>query len=166
MPKLIKEGGLIDDNWLLLDRDLDLEEIKANSNAQCLLPLALWSENKDYLKQQTTAFGIWLDSDESPLLIDDNVNDFPVIALNFPVFRDGRSFSHAAILRQQRNFTGDLRAIGDVQRDQLSYMLSCGFTSFLVSDEADESLILAGFHDFSENYQSTVTKPTPLFRRR
>lgn len=166
MPKLIKDGGLIENKWKLFDKEAGLEEINSINDDKCILPLKLWLENKDLLSKKTGDIGIWLDSDESPLLLKEDANSFPVIALNFPIFRDGRSFSHAAILRQQLNFSGDLRAIGDVQRDQLSYMLSCGFSSFLVPEEADEEVLLAGFHDFSENYQSTVTAPTPLFRRR
>ncbi len=166
MPKLIKDGKLFDNDWRLIDKEAGLEEINSDNDDKSLVPLALWLKNKELLSQQKDNIGIWFDSDESPLLLEEDANSFPVIALNFPVFRDGRSFSHAAILRQQLNFTGDLRAIGDVQRDQLSYMLSCGFSSFLVPEGADEALLLTGFHDFSENYQSTVANPTPLFRRR
>ena len=166
MPKLIKDGELIENNWQLIDKEADLEEISFKGDDKYIVPLTLWLENKEFLSQQQTNIGIWFDSDESPSSLEEDANSFPVIALNFPVFRDGRSFSHAAILRQQLNFTGDLRAMGDVQRDQLSYMLSCGFSSFLVPEGADEALLLTGFHDFSENYQSTVANPTPLFRKR
>lgn len=166
MPKLIKDGELIDNSWQLIDKEAGLEEINSDDDNKYLVPLTIWLGNKEFLSQQKGNIGIWFDSDESPLLLKEDANTFPVIALNFPVFRDGRSYSNAAILRQQLNFTGDLRAIGDVQRDQLSYMLSCGFSSFLVPEGADEALLLTGFHDFSENYQSTVAKPTPLFRKR
>lgn len=166
MPKLIKDGELIDNDWQLIDKDSDLNAINASQDVKYLVPVSLWLENKDFLSKYAANIGIWFDSDESPSISTEDANKLPVIALNFPVFRDGRSFSYAAILRQQLHFTGDLRAIGDVQRDQLSYMLSCGFSSFQVPEEADEAVMLAGFQDFSENYQSTVIKPTPLFRRR
>jgi uncharacterized protein (DUF934 family) len=166
MPKLIKDGELIDNNWLLIEKGSSVEEINTNGDVKSLVPFSLWLENKERISQQTGHIGIWFDSDESPLLSEEEVNSFPLIALNFPVFRDGRPFSHAAILRQQLKFSGDLRAIGDVQRDQLTYMIGCGFSSFLVPEEADQAVMLEGFNDFSENYQSTVTKPTPLFRRR
>lgn len=166
MPKLIKDGELINDDWHLIDKETALEEIQPNNANKLILPLSLWQEHKEVLEQHKANIGIWFDSDESPNLLEEDVNSFPVIALNFPVFRDGRAFSHAAILRQQLSYEGDLRAIGDVQRDQASYMLSCGFSSFLVPEDADATVLLTGFHDFSENYQSTVTKPTPIFRRR
>lgn len=166
MPKLIKDGLLVEDNWHLIGKAEELTKLKPLDSRQLIVPLKLWLENKDLLSQYKHNIGIWFDSDEKPNLLDEDPNSFPIIGLNFPAFKDGRSYSHAAILRQQLKFTGDLRAIGDVQRDQLSYMLSCGFSSFALPDEADEELMLSGFHDFSENYQSSVIKPVPLFRRR
>ncbi|MBN4053732.1 DUF934 domain-containing protein [Haliea sp. AH-315-K21] len=166
MPKLIKDGALIENNWRLIDKETGIDSLGSIDNKQLIVPVKLWLENKELLSQYKDTIGIWFDSDENPALLDDDANNFPIIALNFPSFRDGRSYSHAAILRQQQNFKGDMRAIGDVRRDQVSYMLSCGFSSFLIPDDMDATVLLTGFHDFSENYQSTVTKPTPLFRRR
>ena len=166
MPKVIKDGALIDDSWRLIEKETSLEEIKPSSDNKLLVPITAWLENKEVLSQHKDNLGIWFDSDESPTLLEEDSNSFPVIALNFPVFRDGRAFSYAAILRQQLNYTGDMRAIGDVQKDQASYMLSCGFSSFLVPEDSDAEVLLTGFEDFSENYQSTVIKPTPIFRRR
>jgi len=166
MPKLIRDGESVENNWRVIDKETSIENLSVIDTDQLIVPISLWLENKDLFNQHKNNIGIWLDSDENPALLTEDANNFPIIALNFPVFRDGRAYSHAAILRQQLKFEGDLRAIGDVQRDQLSYMLSCGFSSFLAQDEADETLLLKGFHDFSENYQSTVSKPIPIFRRR
>jgi uncharacterized protein (DUF934 family) len=165
MPKLIKDGILIEDNWQLIDKETAIEELQLDDK-QIIIPLKLWLELSETFAGHVEHIGIWFDSDENPDLLDTDPNKFSVIALNFPSFRDGRSYSHAAILRQQLNFEGDLRAIGDVQRDQLSYMLSCGFSSFLVPETAEAEIMLTGFNDFSENYQSSVTRPVPLFRRR
>lgn len=72
----------------------------------------------------------------------------PLIILEFPRFTDGRAYSQAAILRRQRGYRGDLRATGDVLRDQLGLMLQCGFSSFLI--RADKSAVeaLAGLQHF------------------
>ena len=167
MPKLIKNGVLImSDNWHCIDKETSLKKIKPSSENKLLLPITIWQKNKEILAQYKDNIGIWFDSSENPNLLEEDANSFPVIALNFPVFRDGRAFSYALILRQQLNYKGDMRAMGDVQKDQASYMLSCGFSSFLVPEGTDAEVLLTGFHDFSENYQSTVTKPTPIFRRR
>ena len=64
------------------------------------------------------------------------------------------------------SFKGELRAIGDVLRDQMFYMKKCGINSFELSDAIDAEEALAAFTDFADNYQSTVEDPAPLFRRR
>tara|TARA_R110000824_G_scaffold288508_3_gene476750 strand:+ start:73098 stop:73598 length:501 start_codon:yes stop_codon:yes gene_type:complete len=166
MPKLIKDAQVISNNWHLVEADTGIDEVLSLNADKLLIPVNLWLEHKAQLKETGAEFGLWFDSSQSPDLLDEDANNFPLIALNYPSFRDGRAYSYAAILRQQAKYEGDLCAIGEILRDQLSYMLSCGFSSFLVPDDADEALLLSGFHDFSENYQSTVLKPVPLFRRR
>ncbi len=166
MPKLIKSGKLAQDDWRLADKESEFSELDLSGTIKNIVPLKLWLENKEALGQNFLNIAVWLDSDESPEELGENANNFSLIALNFPVFRDGRSFSHAAILRQQLNYQGELRAIGDVRRDQASYMLSCGFDSFNIPDDVDTDEFLAGLHDFSENYQSTSIRSEPLFRRR
>ena len=91
---------------------------------------------------------------------------FPLIALNFPVFSDGRSYTNARELRQKYAFKGEIRAIGDVLRDQLYYMAQCGFETFEIRHDQEAELCLNAFKDFKTGYQSTITVPTPLFRRR
>ena len=109
---------------------------------------------------------VWLDSDENPEQITGGVGSLPLIALNFPVFSDGRSYTSARELRQKHAFKGEVRAIGDVLRDQLYYMAQCGFDTFEIRHDQEPELCLDAFKDFETGYQSTITQPTPLFRRR
>ena len=89
-----------------------------------------------------------------------------LIAINFPKFTDGRGYSMASTLRTRLGYKGELRAIGDVLRDQLFYMQRLGFNAFDV--RADKDIHAAGqsLGDFSETYQGAVDQPLPLFRRR
>jgi uncharacterized protein (DUF934 family) len=64
------------------------------------------------------------------------------------------------------NFKGDIRAVGDVLRDQLFYMQRCGFTEFAMREDQNLEHALSAFEDFHEGYQSSVDRPLPLFRRR
>jgi uncharacterized protein (DUF934 family) len=89
-----------------------------------------------------------------------------LIALCFPVFSDGRAYSSARELRQNMGYAGEIRAIGDVLRDQLFYMHRCGFNAFALRDDQDLELALSAFADFREGYQASVDRPDPLFRRR
>jgi len=79
---------------------------------------------------------------------------------------DGRGYSIARLLRERYGWRGELRAIGDVLRDQLFYLTRCGFDAFELRAGQDAQAALTALADFSEAYQSSVERPQPLFRRR
>jgi uncharacterized protein (DUF934 family) len=165
MPQIIKGCELVDDDWQVIpkpesDKPVELPEGKI------IVPLAVWLAQRDTLLARTNETGVWLDSDEPPEALADDIARLPVIAINFPVFSDGRGYSYARALRQFHNFEGELRAIGDVLRDQLFFMKRCGFTSFQLREDRSKEDALTSFSDFSEVYQGAVEQPEPLFRRR
>jgi uncharacterized protein (DUF934 family) len=86
--------------------------------------------------------------------------------VNFPKFTDGRGYSTGRLLRERYGYRGELRAIGDIFRDQLLYLSRCGFDAFVLRPGEDPQAALAAFGDFSEAYQAAVDRPLPLFRRR
>ncbi|MDY7560288.1 MULTISPECIES: DUF934 domain-containing protein [unclassified Pseudomonas] len=164
MQRIIKNNEVIDETWHLLPKDATLDEL---SNCDDLIvPLALWLDHGHALKARDGGLGVWLDSDEEAEHIGDDVNQFQVIALNFPAFTDGRSFSNARLLRDRYGYKGELRAIGDVLRDQLFYMRRCGFDAFAIRPDKDPYEALEGLKDFSVTYQAATDEPLPLFRRR
>jgi uncharacterized protein (DUF934 family) len=118
------------------------------------------------LKARDGGLGVWLDSDEEAEEIGEDVQYFQVIALNFPAFTDGRSYSNARLLRDRYKFKGELRAIGDVLRDQLFFMARCGFDAFAIRADKDPEDALQSLKDFSVTYQAATDEPLPLFRRR
>src|SRR5690606_7942866 len=126
----------------------------------------LWIDHKLTLLDCGKQVGVWLDSSQRADLVAADLKQLPLVALNFPGFMDGRSYSTAVILRQHYRYDGELRAIGDVLRDQLFYMQRCGFTTFDLKDSVSLEDAAKAFQDFTTNYQSTVTEPEPLFRRR
>ena len=131
-----------------------------------IVPLQFWKLYQEELEEYDGGIAVWLDSDEQAGQISGALDSLPLIALNFPVFSDGRSYTNARELRQKYDYSGEIRAIGDVLRDQLYYMAQCGFDSFEIRYDQDEDLCLEAFNDFKTGYQSTITEPTPLFRRR
>lgn len=88
------------------------------------------------------------------------------VEVNFPKFSDGRGHSIARLLRERHGYAGELRAVGDIQRDQLFYLSRVGFDAFLLREGEDAGAALAALADFSEAYQASVERPLPLFRRR
>jgi uncharacterized protein (DUF934 family) len=164
MQRIIKNNQVIDETWHLLPKDTTFDSL---SNCDDLIvPLVLWREHGHALKARDGGLGVWLDSDEEAEEIGADVDQFQVIALNFPAFTDGRSFSNARLLRDRYGFKGELRAIGDVLRDQLFYMHRCGFDAFAIRADKDPYEALEGLKDFSVTYQAAADEPLPLFRRR
>lgn len=88
------------------------------------------------------------------------------VEVNFPSLADGRGYSIARLLRERYGYGGELRAVGDVQRDQLLYLARCGFNAFLLRKHEDADDALAAFGELSESYQASAAQPQPLFRRR
>ena len=95
----------------------------------------------------------------------DAVSTLPLIAVDFPNFADGRGYSIAYQLRARQGFEGELRAIGDVLRDQLFYMQRVGFNAFATRPDRSIDDALKGLTDFSDTYQTSWDQKTPLFRR-
>jgi len=107
-----------------------------------------------------------LEPGDDPAGVADRLHAVARVEVNFPKFSDGRGYSIARLLRERHGFTGQLRAVGDVQRDQLFYLSRCGFDAFLLREGEDAEGALAALRDFSEAYQASAAQPLPLFRRR
>jgi uncharacterized protein (DUF934 family) len=88
------------------------------------------------------------------------------VEVNFPKFGDGRGYSIARLLRERYGYRGELRAVGQITRDLLLFLESCGFDAFELREGEDAHQAIAAFGDFSESYQASVARPQPLFRRR
>lgn len=167
MQKLIKDGQIQADTWTLLAKaEGEAAAVAVPAAGQVIIPVAVWHAQKDAL-QQRTDIGVWLDSDEAADLIGADANRFPVLAVNFPLFMDGRAFSTARLLRERYGFTGELRAVGNFIRDQLCYLRRCGVNAFAFADpETNLEEAVKSLSDLQEYYQAAVDQPLPLFRRR
>lgn len=164
MQQIIKKGALIPESWHLLPKEANLDHLPNSDDI--IVPLALWLEHSHALKNRDGGLGIWLDSDEEIETVLSDLGYFQVIALNFPSFTDGRHYSTARLLRERYGYQAEIRAIGDVLRDQLFYMQRCGFDAFALRPDSDPHAALAAFHDFSVAYQGAADQALPLFRRR
>jgi uncharacterized protein (DUF934 family) len=107
-----------------------------------------------------------LEPADDPAAIANRLGAASRVEVNFPSFTDGRGYSTARLLRERFGYRGELRAVGDVQRDQLFNLGRCGFDAFLLKKDDDAADALAALNDFSEAYQASVERPLPLFRRR
>ncbi len=88
------------------------------------------------------------------------------VALVFPTFRDGRAYTQARLLRERFTYKGELRATGQVLRDQFMFMLRAGFDSFEVKKDSDAKAFAEASHRFSVFYQPTGDGRVTAFHRR
>ena len=105
-----------------------------------LVSLARFIAEKDVLLSRDGELGVWLQSSESPAAIAEELDRIALVALDFPVFSDGRPYSSARLLRERYGYKGEVRAIGDVLCEQLTFMLRSGFETFEMqsADAVDE----------------------------
>jgi uncharacterized protein (DUF934 family) len=95
-----------------------------------LVSLTRFAAERDTLLSRDGELGIWLQSSESPDAIVEDLGRIVLVALDFPVFSDGRAYSSARLLRERYGYKGEVRAIGDVLCEQLAFMLRSGFDTF------------------------------------
>lgn len=175
---LILRGRHLEDRWHLWTGDIPQDESASASDIalsvvleQCkaatpggrlIAPLEQW---------QASAKGAniapWLASDIE--LTDELAAELasaPLIAIDFPVFTDGRGYSTARLLRERYGYQGEVRAVGDVLIDQLFYLSRCGFDAFSLREDQIIEDALRALKTFSRSYQSGAGNTEPLFRRR
>jgi uncharacterized protein (DUF934 family) len=154
MPRLIKQGQIVEDCWAAMNVDID------QPAAGQICNLDQWRRLAD-----KRGGAVQLEPGQEPEELYDYLEQLQLIVINFPVFTDGRGFSYARSLREQ-GYAGELRAAGNFIRDQLTYLRRCGFDAFQMSDDSRLEAALASLSDFSEYYQAAADQPLPLFRRR
>ena len=161
MGKVIIDGAIVDNQWQRLEGDTLVGELPTGN---IIVPLAYWQANRDALLSRGDV-AVWLAPGEEPKDLEDDLGALPLVAIHFPAFKDGRGYSYARELRTRYNFKGEVRATGDVLRDQLFYMTRCGFNAFEVREDRSIEEALQGLKDFSVTYQGDVNEPRPLYRR-
>jgi uncharacterized protein (DUF934 family) len=140
------------------------------SAGKIIVPLSVFMARKAELQDRMTRnqVGVWVDTHE---ILEDlvssisDLNSLPVIAVHVERFADGRIFTLGTLLRSRYGFKNELRAIGDVLRDQLYFLKRSGFNSYLIRADRSATEALASLHDFTNPYQGAVDEPRPIFKR-
>ncbi|MEQ1583499.1 MAG: DUF934 domain-containing protein [Candidatus Nitrotoga sp.] len=162
---IIKNKAVVSDDWTILRlSENETPESVTVPAGKIIVPLKVWQAQRATL-QNRAELGVWLASNERPEELKGEVEKFDVIAVDFPKFADGRGYSIAYNLRARLGYVGELRAIGDVLRDQMFYMQRVGFDAFAPRPDKNIHDALKGLTDFSETYQTSLDQKLPLFRR-
>ena len=158
MPLLYQRQLVENDPWQRLGVDVEVSELVNQSWPTApLVPAAYLALMPEARLQASKQLGAWLTTEEDHELLLPWLNHLQLIAIEFPVFRDGRGFSQARLLRRA-GFTGELRAVGDVARDRLAYLESCGFDAFEIAEERFNPDDLQAFSEISVSYQAQAAE--------
>lgn len=160
--KLVKNGAVVADDWTLVADDESLPD----EGKPVIVSLTRFMAERDQLVGRNAPLGLRLKSNEPPAAVAEDLDRFAVVALEFPSFRDGRGYSHATQLRDRFHFKGEIRAVGDVLRDQILNMLRCGIDAFEVGDEFPMAAFEQAPHEFSHYYQPAVVGGRTILQKR
>lgn len=159
MP-LLKNGKIVEDTWQKVSDEDAIPETGA-----VIVSLDRWQQDRDSLVARTDSVGLRLAHDQSPALIKGDLDELALIALEFPAYTNGRAYSYARLL-QRYGFTGEIRAVGDVLRDQYLNMHRCGFNALELKEGETEADWAATIAHFSAPYQVVQDGEAPIMSLR
>ena len=160
-----QKPSLAPNEWLIWNGPQDeggLPDLE-HGKTKVLVPFAWWIEHHHeadiQAKAKNSQIGVWFAADEDILkhadLVEQGKQVWSLVAAHFPIFRDGRSFSTAALLRDRFQWTGEIRAIGDVLIDQLLQGARVGFDSFALRPDQNTDVALRQFDLFTVTTQNS-----------
>jgi uncharacterized protein (DUF934 family) len=155
MATLIKNKRIVPDSWQQLKPAAEGGLPDLPLTGDWIVPLAIWNEQRVQLSQRAGRNGVLLENTDDPRALAADFDKLALITVRFPKFTDGRGYSIARLLRRL-GWKGELRAVGDVLRDQLFYMTRCGFDAFELRADQDAQVALTAFSDFSAPYQPAI----------
>jgi uncharacterized protein (DUF934 family) len=158
---LADDGTLRDDAWL------HLKESEAIPDSEPVtVSFARWEQEGETLRARNGRLGLRLPNNAPVEAIAPALDRLELIVLSFPKFTDGRAYSQARLLRGRYRYKGELRASGEVLRDQLLFMRRCGFNSFTVGQRAIDEDWRRAFADFDTFYQAAADGRDSVMRQR
>ena len=160
MRSVIKHRQIVEDCWQHLADDADLP------TGPVIVSLARWRRERAALLERGEPVGVRLPNTAQVADLAADLPALALVALEFPKFADGRAHSQARLLRERYGYQGELRAVGDVLRDQLLFMMRNGFDAFELRADRSPEDALEAFSEFSDSYQPAADQPLPLYRRR
>ena len=158
---LTENGALEEDTW----RHLEDDETAPESDP-ITVSLARWRKTSADLRGRNGKLGLRLPNDAEPEELAADLDRIDLIILVFPKFTDGRAYSQARLLRERYGYKHELRASGNVLRDQLLFMRRCGFNSFVVGERAVRENWAKAFGEFDVFYQRAEDNRPWVMRQR
>ena len=154
---LVKNGEITPDPWTHIADGED-----APLDAPIIVSTDRWNAERASLVHRNAPIGIRLRNDQLPDELGEDLYRFGVVAIEFPAFKDGRAYSQARLLRERYRFTGEVRAFGDVLRDQLLFMQRCGIDAFEIRKLADAEAFRSTIGEISVFFQPAADDRRPV----
>jgi uncharacterized protein (DUF934 family) len=159
--RLVKGNQTIADTWRVVSVDAPLP-----AHGDIVVTVSRWLADRSRLLDLDGRVGVTMKADDDLTAVVADLEWFALVALDFGTSTDGRNYSIARLLRDRYAYQGELRATGEVRRDQLFFLKRCGFDAFLLADEHDSAQFLLGLNDFSRVYQTAADDRVPAYRLR
>jgi uncharacterized protein (DUF934 family) len=160
MP-LVKAGHIVEDSYVRVPDDAPMPD-----GVPVIVAAERFLADASELARRDAAIGVLWPNNRKVAELEPWLNRLALVALVFPKFRDGRAYSQARLLRERYGFRGELRATGDVLRDQFQFLMRAGFDAFEVKKPADALVFAKAAARFSVFYQPSADGRLPALRRR
>ena len=148
---IIRRREIVADDWRYPEED------PAGAARALILPLARWHEERSQWWLWAGRLGVRIAPADRVELLRPDLTRLSLIAIEFTSPSEGRGYSQGRLLRDRLGFSGELRAVGYVKRDQLFFLARCGFDAFELSQGVDPQSVLTAFDDFDVSYQPATT---------
>jgi uncharacterized protein (DUF934 family) len=149
MP-LVKGGRIVTDHFMRVEDDAPIP-----SEGAALVPAARFLADAQELTQRSGPIGVVWPNDRNVAELAPYLDNVALVALVFPTFKDGRAYSQARLLRERYSYRGEMRATGQVLRDQFVFLLRAGFDAFDVVKESDAQAFEETARRYSVFFQPT-----------
>lgn len=160
MP-LVKNAAIVEDRFVRI-----LDDAVVPDDGEIIVPADRLLADASELTQRSGATGVHWPNDRNVSELAPYLDRLALVSLVFPSFRDGRAYSQARLLRERYQYRGEIRATGDVLRDQFILMHRAGFDAFEVKKEADAVKFAEAVARYSVVYQPGADSQSSAARRR
>jgi len=148
--KIIKDKQIIENSWQHIADDAQLVD------GDITVSLTRWQQHAPELENHQGKIGVRLAPNDSVEEFSGDLSKISLVALEFPAFTDGRSFSQARLLRSRYDYRGEIRAIGSYMPDQVFYLSRVGVNSFELETPKELETAFSTMNDFTVNYQAST----------
>jgi uncharacterized protein (DUF934 family) len=160
MP-LIKNGRLAEDRYVRV-----LDDAPIPDGVPAIVPAARFLADADEMLRRDAPTGVEWPNNRAVAELEPYLDRLAVIVLAFPNFKDGRGYTQARVLRERYGFVGELRAAGQILRDQFLFLVRAGFDALEVVKQSDADAFASTLARYTVFYQDAGDDRVPAMRRR